>query len=303
MSGPASPRRASFVHNGYRLAYDVYGTGERLLVYLHGLLLDADLNRGIATALAERGNTVVLLDLLGHGGSDKPRHASTYRMDLYVEQVVALLDELSAPEAVLGGLSLGANVSLLAATEAPTRVRGLVLEMPVLERAVPVAAMTFAPLLLGLHYGRPALQLVSGVARRLPRTPFGPLNSFIHAASLDPEQMAAVLHGVLVGPVAPTQEQRAAITAPTLILAHRADLLHPFDDATDLGHQLPNAHLVRARSPFELRLRPHRLTAEIAAFLDDVWSMRPSTLVSFPLRTTSPGPGRPAPDTADGPSA
>lgn len=289
------------MHNGYRLAYDVYGNGERLLVYLHGLLLDADLNRGIAMALSERGNTVVLLDLLGHGRSDKPRHASTYRMDLYVDQVVALLDELGAPDAVLGGLSLGANVSLLAATEAPRRVRGLVLEMPVLERAVPVAAMTFVPLLIGLHYGRPALRLINGVAHRLPRTPFGPLNSLIHAASLDPDQMAAVLHGVLVGPVAPTQEQRAAITAPALILAHRADLLHPFDDATDLVRQLPNALLVRARSPFELRLRPHRLTAEIAAFLDDVWSMTPSTLVSFPRQTPSPGPGGQAPDAAEGP--
>jgi pimeloyl-ACP methyl ester carboxylesterase len=223
-------------------------------------------------------------------------------MDLYVEQVVALLDELGAPEAVLGGLSLGANVSLLAATEAPTRVRGLVLEMPVLERAVPFAAMTFVPLLLGLHYGRPALRLVNRVARRLPPSPFGPLNSFIHAASLDPEQMAAVLHGVLVGPVAPTQEQRGAISTPTLILAHRADLLHPFDDATNLVGQMPNAALVRARSPFELRLRPHRLTAEIATFLDEVWTERPPTLVSL-QRRPAPGAGRPGLGAADGPCA
>jgi pimeloyl-ACP methyl ester carboxylesterase len=298
----ASPRWDCFVHNGLRLAYEVWGTGDRPLVYLHGLLLDADLNRGIAAALAEQGNTVVLLDLLGHGRSDKPHHASNYRMDLYVEQVIALLDELGAAEAVFGGLSLGANVSLLAATEVPGRVRGLVLEMPVLERAVPFAAMTFVPLLLGLHYGRPALRLVNGVARWLPPSPFGPLNSFIHAASLDPEQMAAVLHGILVGPAAPTQEQRAAIAAPTLVLAHRADLLHPFDDATNLVRQMPNAELVRARSPFELRLRPRRLTAEIATFLDGVWSERPSNLVSLPRRSP-PAAARPGPGAAEDPSA
>jgi pimeloyl-ACP methyl ester carboxylesterase len=265
------PATKWLVHGGRRLAYEVHGDGDRLLVYLHGLLLDANLNRGIASALAEQGNRVVLLDLLGHGRSDQPAHASEYRMDLYVEQVFALLDELGADEAVLGGLSLGANVSLLAAAVSPKRVRGLVLEMPVLERATPAVAMTFVPLLLALHYARTPAGLLTGLVRRLPRTGFGPLDSILGAASLDPEQMAAVLHGVLLGPVAPTLEQRQAITAPTLVLAHRADLIHPFSDAANLSRQLAHARLVPAHSPFELRLRPARLTAEIAAFLEEVW--------------------------------
>jgi pimeloyl-ACP methyl ester carboxylesterase len=261
-----------FEHNGHWLAYEEFGEGDRLLVYLHGLLLDANLNRGLASALAERGNRVVLLDLLGHGRSDKPAHAHEYRMDLYVEEVFALLDELEVDEAVLGGLSLGANVSLLAATQSPERVRGLVLEMPVLERAAPAVALTFVPLLLALHYaGRPARLLTSAI-RRLPRTHIGPLDSALDAASLEPDQMAAILHGVLLGPVTPTFEQRAAITAPTLVLGHRADLIHPFSDARALAGQVPWAQLVRARSPLELRARPRRLTAEIASFLDRVWA-------------------------------
>jgi len=261
----------SYQHGGHRLAYEIHGEGDRLLVYLHGLLLDANLNRAIARTLARRGNRVVLLDLLGHGLSDKPAHASEYRMDLYVEQVFGLLDELGAHEAVLGGLSLGANVSLLAAVSSPDRVRGLVLEMPVLERAAPAVAMTFVPLLLALHYARVPTHLLTALVRRLPRTRFGPFDSVLGAASLDPEQMAAVLHGVLLGPVVPTFEQRQAIAAPALVLAHRADLIHPFSDAANLSRLLPNARLVSARSPFELRLRPERLTAEIADFLEEVW--------------------------------
>ena len=77
----------------------------------------------------------MLLDLLGHGRSDKPTHASTYRIDSYAEQVIALLDHLGVEGAVLGGISLGANVSLFAATRYPERTRALILEMPVLERA------------------------------------------------------------------------------------------------------------------------------------------------------------------------
>ena len=77
---------------------------------------------------------------------------------------------------------------------------------------------------------------------------------------------------MLLGPVVPTLEQREAIAAPTLVLGHRMDLIHPFSDAVNLAAQLPNARLVHARSPFELRLRPERLTGEIADFLDAVWS-------------------------------
>jgi hypothetical protein len=85
--------------------------------------------------------------------------------------------------------------------------------------------------------------------------------------------LAAVLHGVLLGPVAPTFEQRAAITTPTIVLAHRADVIHPFSDAAALARLLPKCRLVSAHTPFELRLRPRRLTAEMSTFLDDVWGV------------------------------
>ena len=285
MATAAIYRTESFIHQDQELVYDTYGEGDRVLVYMHGLLLDADLNRGIAAALAEQGNRVVLLDLLGHGRSDQPTHASAYRIDSYATQALALLDELDVDTAVLGGLSLGANVGLFAASQQPERVRGLVLEMPVLEWAVPAAAMAFVPVVLAAHYGRPVLRVTSDLLRRIPPTPFGPLNSMLHAASLPPEVLAAIMHGVLVGPVAPTHEERSRITAPTLILGHEKDLIHPFNDADNLARQLPDAELERATSPFELRLRPERLTRRIAEFLTRVWE-RPThgTTTARPTR-------------------
>ena len=267
-------RTSTFRCGGHELVYDDYGDlgAEHVLVYIHGLLLDSEINRGIARALSDRGHRVVLIDLLGHGRSDKPTHASEYRIDTYAQQVVGLLDHLGIPGAVLGGMSLGANVSLFTACRRPDRVRGLVLEMPVLERAVPAAALLFAPMVLLVHYGRPLVARLSSLVARVPSTPVASINSFLHAASTPPDSTAAVLHGILVGPVAPTSEERRSIEAPTLILAHRNDLIHPFDDAVNLAGQLPNAQLERARSPVELRLRPDRLTDVIATFLDDVWS-------------------------------
>src|SRR3954451_18480971 len=98
-------RSDSFIYRGHRLAYTEYGEGDHVVVYLHGLLIDSVSNRGIAEALARRGYRVVLLDLLGHGRSDKPAHAAEYRIDGYADQAFALLDKLGIDAAVFGGMS------------------------------------------------------------------------------------------------------------------------------------------------------------------------------------------------------
>lgn len=261
--------------DGITLHYESHGAGDRVLVFLHGLLLDAQMNRRLAADLADRGFRVILLELPGHGLSDKPRHASAHRMDSYAHYVVALLDELGIAEAVVGGVSLGANVSLQVAVQAPERVRGLLVEMPVLEWAVPGAAMVFLPMLLGVHYAAPLARAIAALARRVPRTSIGALDSFVTTLTLEPEGAAAVLHGMLVGPITPTYEERHAIAAPALIIGHKVDFIHPFTDADHLTRQMPNARLLEARSIMELRVRPERLTGEIAEFLEQVWENKP----------------------------
>lgn len=270
-----------FESEGLRLSYEVHGSGARVVVLLHGILLDSQMNRRLAADLAEHGFRVVLLDLPGHGLSERPRHASAHRMDSYARHVVALLDELGLEQAVVGGVSLGANVALQVAVLAPGRVRGLIVEMPVLEWAVPGAALVFLPLLLGVHYAAPLVRLVAKVARLVPRTGMSSLDSFVGTLRSEPEEAAAVLHGMLVGPITPTYEQRHAIEVPTLVIGHKIDFIHPFTDADHLTRQLPNARLVEAHSIIELRATPARLTEEIADFLRELhapYTMRRSTM-------------------------
>lgn len=297
---PQPIQTGTFQHQGRKLAYETWGRGDQPLVFLHGLLMDAHLNRGIARTLAERGHRVVLLDLLGHGNSDKPGRPAEYRMDLYAEQVVALLDHLRMDQAVIGGVSLGANVSLHVAVHHPERVRGLVLEMPVLERAVPAAALTFVPALLVIRYARPLARLVSRVARRARHTGIDLIDGALAPFALPPEVAAAILHGVLVGPVAPTVDQRRRIAVPALVLGHRGDLIHPFSDAKNLVRQLPDARLIRTRTVLTLRLHPKCLLNEIDRFLQTAWSQLQSSHVAAgrPAQPASRGPRpgrRPAP--------
>ena len=260
-----------FESSGIRLYYEIHGQGPRVLVFMHGILLDANMNRRLAQDLAARGNRVILLDLPGHGLSEKPRRASSHRMDSYARHVVALLDHLGIDKAVVGGVSLGGNVSLLVAAQAPERVQGLIIEMPVLEWAVPAAAVTFLPMLLAVHFARPAVRVTASIFRRLPRTGQGPLDSVMNSLSNDPQETAAVLHGILTGPIAPTVAERSAVEVPTLVIGHRSDRIHPFHDAEQLARRIPKARLVQANSLLELRLKPERLTTIIADLLDSAW--------------------------------
>ena len=266
----------TFSHSGHTLSYESHGSGERVVVLLHGILLDAGVNRNLARALAAHGYRVVLLDLLGHGRSARPRHSAVHRMDLYARQVVALLDHLGVESAVIGGVSLGADVALQVAVLAPGRVRGLIAEMPVLENAAPVAAMIFVPMMMTLHYFGPVFRAVGSMVRRLPRGWHAAVDGVLAIVAADPQETAAVLHGVLLGPVAPTIEEREAVEAPTLVIGHRSDVLHPYSDAANLARQIPNAELLQARSVAELRVSPARLTTAIADFLDRAWQESPA---------------------------
>ena len=81
--------------------------------------------------------------------------------------MIALLDHLEIEEAVVLGTSLGANTALEAAALAPERLRGMVIEMPVLDGALLACALAFTPLMVALSFGEPVMRAVQ--ARRAAR--------------------------------------------------------------------------------------------------------------------------------------
>jgi pimeloyl-ACP methyl ester carboxylesterase len=267
------PSTLSFVHRGRRIAFREYGSGDRVLVLTHGLLMDVRMYTGLAPAVAAHGHRVVVVDMLGHGSSDQPHDMTAYSMPQFGLDVIALLDHLELPQAVIGGTSLGANVALEAAVAAPARVRGLVLEMPVLEKALPAAAAAFVPLALALRASQRVMRLVARLTRKIPRTHYL-VDILIDFIRRDPGASIAVLDGLIFGRLAPPVDARRALTQPTLVIGHPSDPIHPFSDADRTARELPNARIVTAHSILEWRLQPERLTAELLAFLDEVWAMR-----------------------------
>ncbi len=264
---------AHFRYDGQRLAYTVHGEGPRVTVLMPGLLLSQKMQTPLARHLARRGNRVVTFDPLGHGDSDRPRDMWRYSMSAFAKQAVALLDHLELDQAIVGGTSLGANITLEVASLAPDRLTGMIIEMPVLDNAIPACAAAFTPLLFALTFGAPVMRAVARGARAVPRdrVPFL-VELGLDAVSQDPEPGGAVLQGIIFGRTAPSREERRTFQAPALVIGHPRDPIHPFSDADMLAAELPNARLIDANSIIELRTHPARLEARIDEFIDDCWS-------------------------------
>jgi pimeloyl-ACP methyl ester carboxylesterase len=284
---------SSFKFEGQRIAYTEYGGGPaaltpdgvrgrtaksaagggRPVILLHGLLLSQEMHRPLAEDLAASGNRAITIDLLGHGASERPRDMWRYSMAFYAEQVLALMNHLEIEQAVVMGTSLGANAALEVASASPERLRGMVIEMPVLDNGLLSSALTFTPLLVALTFGEPVMKLLARATRAVPRRllpHYG--NVMLDLIRQDPGPSGALLQGLFFGRVAPHRNERRTFEVPTLVLGHRRDPVHPFSDAGMLAAELPNARLLEADSLVELRLQPERLTAEIASFLDEVWA-------------------------------
>jgi pimeloyl-ACP methyl ester carboxylesterase len=209
--------------------------------------------------------------MYGHGDSDQPHDMECYSMPQYGADVIGLLDHLGVANAVVGGTSLGANVSLEAAVLAPNRVRALVLEMPVLENAIAAAAAVFAPLAFGIRIGKRPMRLVSWLTRKIPRSHWL-VDVAIDFARRDPLSSLAILDGLTFGRTAPPCHERRRITQPVLVIGHERDPVHPFSDADRTARELPNGRMVTASSMYEWRFAPGRLDDELASFLDEVWA-------------------------------
>ena len=263
---------AFFRYDGHKLAYTVHGEGPRTTILMPGLLLSQKMQTRLAADLATHGNRVVTLDFLGHGDSDRPREMERYSMPEFARQAIALLDHLELKQAVVGGTSLGANVTLEVAALAPERLRGMIIEMPVLDKAIPACAAAFTPLLFALTVGEPAMNALARAARWVPRQriPFT-VELVLDWLAQDPGPSGAVLQGILFGRTAPERSVRETFEAPALVIGHPRDPLHPFSDADMLAAELPGGRLIDANSIIELRVSPERLTGKIAQFIEECW--------------------------------
>ena len=121
---PSYPEQHEIVLHGHRVSYRTAGSGDEVVLLIHGIVGCAAQWDQVIPLLAER-YTVVAPDLLGHGQSDKPR--GDYSLGAYAASVRDLLVALGHRRATVVGHSLGGGVAMQFSYEYPPFAERLVL--------------------------------------------------------------------------------------------------------------------------------------------------------------------------------
>lgn len=199
--------------DGAELAYRELGSG-RPLVLLHGFTCSVEmhwLETGHAQRFADLGYRVVMPELRGHGESAAPRDADGYPKDVFIDDLLALIEDLELADYDLGGYSLGGRSALRAAIRGAAPGRLVVAGM-----------------------GMEGMVDANGQRNDLYRRTFagwgtfstdereGRVEAFLLSTGADPESLA---HG-LEASVDSSEEEISAVAVPTLVAVGADDSFH-----------------------------------------------------------------------------
>ncbi len=118
------PGETHFVSLGTnKIHYVTLGRGKQTIVFIHGWAGNLGFWREQVPALADKAR-LILIDLPGHGQSDKPQAA--YCMDFFADAVLAVLRDALVDQAIFIGHSMGVAVICRVCGRAPEKVAALV---------------------------------------------------------------------------------------------------------------------------------------------------------------------------------
>jgi epoxide hydrolase 4 len=113
--------------NGLRFAIRQAGDGDDVALCLHGFPESGAAFDAQLPALANLGWRAVAPDLRGYGGSERPPHASDYRLERLLDDVAGLFDALGSRRRLLIGHDWGGVIAWQAALSGRIALDGLVI--------------------------------------------------------------------------------------------------------------------------------------------------------------------------------
>jgi len=135
-------------NDGLSLYYREYGTGNRVILCLHGLTRNSKDFHELASHLAS-DYRVISADIRGRGQSDRDSSSIRYNPGQYVKDAWQLLDQLQLQQVTVIGTSLGGLMAMIMADQQPGRLRAVVLNdigpelpLPAIRRIMSYAGRT-----------------------------------------------------------------------------------------------------------------------------------------------------------------
>ena len=249
--------RVFITSDGVKLALHERGDGETPFFFQHGLCGAAAQPAEVTPELNHL--RLLTLECRGHGLSEAG-DPSKFSIKQFADDVAAVITDLGRP-VILGGISMGAAMSLRLAIKRPELIRALVLARPawVTDQApYSMKPNAFVGELLSKMNAKEAEQhfLNSAIAQRLEAEAPDNLQSlrgFFHRA---PQHVtAALLSRISADGPDVNRAEVTKIAVPTLVIGHEDDLIHPLSYAKDLATLIPHSEFVRITSKVHDKMR------------------------------------------------
>ncbi|HUQ59740.1 alpha/beta hydrolase [Lentzea sp.] len=227
--------------NGITIGYDDEGTGDDVLVLVHGHPFDRTMWRPQVEHFSAAGWRVVAADLRGYGESTVV--PGTTPLEVFASDIAALLDHLGVERFVLGGLSMGGQIVMECVRQFPGRLRGLVLADTFAQAETDEGRRNRNDMA-----DRLLREGMSGYATEAQWKMVAPHNTAVgeyvvrmmHNAP--PEGAAAALRGRAERP--DYSGTLTTITVPTLVIVGSDDEYTPVADAEYMRERVPGSTLV-----------------------------------------------------------
>ena len=205
--------------------YELYGEGKATVVLLHGWGQNIEMMKPIGDRL-QKTHQVLIVDLPGHGLSDKPDFAWT--LFDYVEALKELFETLKLKKIILVGHSFGGKISLLYASMYQVE-KVVVFGSPYKQK---IKKETLKVKILKTAKKIPGINKLEEFAKK-------------HIGSTDYKNASPIMREVLVNHVnLDITNEVKKINVPLLIIWGSNDEAVPLSDAYELEKLVNNAGLV-----------------------------------------------------------
>lgn len=231
--------------NGIQLHYDIQGQGQPLLLIMGLGSPAANWDQTFVKAMTQT-HQVITYDNRGTGQSDKPDE--DYSIALFASDAVGLLDTLNIPKAHIFGISMGGMIAQELAIHYPQRLASLTLgcTTPGGKNSVPAPPQSMEAL-----KGR-AGQTPEEAGRAAWKLAYSEDYIRDHRDELEAHLQQSLAHvtprfayerHIQATMTLRVFKQLKDITAPTLIVTGRDDVLIPAANSEIIAGEIPNAEL------------------------------------------------------------